>query len=167
MNENIPMVYVIDNNEKLAIANIDDANEIALGFEAMTMGEYTIAVKAQDCKFNSMTLTDKMTGVKTNLLTDSYTFIATTNDNPDRFTLTLNNDNDNDADFIYINNNEMIINNIEGDGLVQIYDVMGRSVATYNVSGSANISMEALSEGIYIVRMTDANGVKTQKVVNN
>ena len=165
MNENIPMVYVIDNNEKLAIANIDDANEIALGFEAMTMGEYTIAVKAQDCKFNNMTLIDKMTGEKTNLLTDSYTFMATTSDSPDRFTLTLNADNDND--FIYINNNEMIINNIEGNGLVQIYDMMGRSVATYNVSGSANISMETLSEGVYIVRMTDANGVKTEKVVNN
>jgi len=167
MNENIPMVYVIDNNEKFAIANIDDANEIALGFEAMTMGEYTIAVKAQDCKFNSMTLIDNITGEKTNLLTDSYTFMATTNDEPNRFTLTLNADNDNDNDFIYIHNNEMIINNIEGNGLVQIYDMMGRSVATYNVSGSANISMETLSNGVYVVRMTDVNGVKTQKVVNN
>ncbi len=169
MNENIPMVYVIDNNEKFAIANIDDANEIALGFEAMTMGEYTISAKAQDCKFNSMTLIDNITGEKTNLMTDSYTFMATTSDSPNRFTLTLNadNDNDNDNDFIYINNNEMIINNIEGNGLVQIYDMMGRSVATYNVSGSANISMETLSNGVYVVRMTDANGVKTQKVVNN
>ena len=168
MNENIPMVYVIDNNERLAIATMNDnVKEVSLGFEAMTMGEYTIAVKAQDCKFNNMTLIDKMTGEKTNLLTDSYTFMATTSDSPDRFTLTLNADNDNDADFIYINNNEMIINNIEGNGLVQIYDMMGRSVATYNVSGSANISMETLSEGVYIVRMTDANGVKTEKVVNN
>ena len=168
MNENIPMVYVIDNNEKLAIATMNDnVKEVSLGFEAMTMGEYTIAVKAQNCKFNNMTLIDKMTGKKTNLLTDSYTFMATTSDSPDRFTLTLNADNDNDADFIYINNNEMIINNIEGNGLVQIYDMMGRSVATYNVSGSANISMETLSEGVYIVRMTDANGVKTEKVVNN
>ena len=168
MNENIPMVYVIDNNERLAIATMNDnVKEVSLGFEAMTMGEYTIAVKAQDCKFNNMTLIDKMTGEKTNLLTDSYTFMATTSDSPDRFTLTLNADNDNDADFIYINNNEMIINNIEGNGLIQIYDMMGRSVATYNVSGSANISMETLSEGVYIVRMTDANGVKTEKVVNN
>ena len=168
MNENIPMVYVIDNNEKLAIATMNDnVKEVSLGFEAMTMGEYTIAVKAQNCKFNNMTLIDKMTGKKTNLLTDSYTFMATTSDSPDRFTLTLNADNDNDADFIYINNNEMIINNIEGNGLVQIYDMMGRSVATYNVSGSANISMETLSNGVYIVRMIDANGVKTQKVVNN
>ena len=170
MNENIPMVYVIDNNEKLAIATMNDnVKEVSLGFEAMTMGEYTIAVKAQDCKFNSMTLIDNMTGEKTNLMTDSYTFMATTNDEPNRFTLTLNNDNDNDndTDFIYIHNNEMIINNIEGNGLVQIYDMMGRSVATYNVSGSANISMETLSNGVYVVRMTDANGVKTQKVVNN
>ena len=165
-NVNIPMIYIPVENTNYAIANMsEDVATIAVNFEAMTMGEYTISAKAQDCKFNNMTLIDNMTGEKTNLLTDSYTFMATTSDSPDRFTLTLNNDNDND--FIYIHNNEMIINNIEGNGLVQIYDMMGRSVATYNVSGSANISMETLSEGVYIVRMTDANGVKTQKVVNN
>ena len=168
LNKEAHEVYVIDNETKYGVATMnDDVTTIPVGFEANTMGEYTIAAEAQDCKFNSMTLTDKMTGVKTNLLTDSYTFMATTNDNPNRFTLTLNADTDVDADFIYINNNEMIINNIEGNGLVQIYDVMGRSVATYNVSGSANISMETLSNGVYIVRMIDANGVKTQKVVNN
>ena len=166
LNKEAHEVYVIDNETKYGVATMnDDVTTIPVGFKANTMGQYTISAEAKDCKFNSMTLTDKMTGVKTNLLTDSYTFMATTNDNPNRFTLTLNADNDND--FIYINNNEMIINNIEGDGLVQIYDVMGRSVATYNVSGSANISMETLSEGVYIVRMIDANGVKTQKVVNN
>ena len=168
LNKEAHEVYVIDNETKYGVATMnDDVTTIPVGFKANTMGEYTIAAEAIDCKFNSMTLTDKMTGVKTNLLTDSYTFMATTNDNPNRFTITLNADNDTDNDFIYINNNEMIINNIEGDGLVQIYDVMGRSVATYNVSGSANISMETLSEGVYIVRMIDANGVKTQKVVNN
>ncbi|MBQ2852822.1 MAG: T9SS type A sorting domain-containing protein [Bacteroidales bacterium] len=168
LNKEAHEVYVIDNDTKYGVATMnDDVTTIPVGFKANTMGEYTISAEAKDCKFNSMTLTDKMTGVKTNLLTDSYTFMATTNDNPNRFTLTLNADNDTDNDFIYINNNEMIINNIEGDGLVQIYDVMGRSVATYNVSGSANISMETLSEGVYIVRMIDANGVKTQKVVNN
>ena len=168
LNKEAHEVYVIDNDTKYGVATMnDDVTTIPVGFKANTMGQYTISAEAKDCKFNSMTLTDKMTGVKTNFLTDSYTFMATTNDNPNRFTLTLNADTDTDNDFIYINNNEMIINNIEGDGLVQIYDVMGRSVATYNVSGSANISMEALSEGIYIVRMTDANGVKTQKVVNN
>ena len=168
LNKEAHEVYVIDNDTKYGVATMnDDVTTIPVGFKANTMGQYTISAEAKDCKFNSMTLTDKMTGVKTNLLTDSYTFMATTNDNPNRFTLTLNADNDTDNDFIYINNNEMIINNIEGDGLVQIYDVMGRSVATYNVSGSANISMETLSNGVYIVRMTDANGVKTQKVVNN
>ena len=168
LNKEAHEVYVIDNDTKYGVATMnDDVTTIPVGFKANTMGQYTISAEAKDCKFNSMTLTDKMTGVKTNLLTDSYTFMATTNDNPNRFTLTLNADTDNDNDFIYINNNEMIINNIEGDGLVQIYDVMGRSVATYNVSGSANISMETLSEGVYIVRMIDANGVKTQKVVNN
>lgn len=168
MNKNIPMVYVTNNNEHFAIATMsDDVKEINLGFEAMTMGEYTIAVKSKDCKFNAMTLTDKLTGVKTNLLTDSYTFFATTTDDPQRFVLTLNTDSDTDTDFIYIYNNEIIIDNIEGKGFVQIFDIMGRPVAEYNASGSTNISIETFADGVYVIRMTDDNGIKTQKIVLN
>ena len=168
MNKDIPMIYVTDNSKNFAIATMnEDIKEISVGFEAKTMGQYTISAKGQDGEFNTMTLTDKMTGVKTNLLTDSYTFMATANDNPQRFVLTLNSEADTDTDFIYINNGEMIINNIEGDGLVHIFDIMGRPMAEYHVSGSANINIETFADGVYIVRMTDENGVKTQKIIRN
>ena len=169
MNKDIPMLSVVDDDDMYAIATMsEETEEIALRFEAMTMGQYTIYAKAQDGKFKQMLLTDKMTGTQTDLFIDNYTFIATTNDNPNRFVITLNADADNaNADFIYINNNEMIINNIEGQGIVHIYDIMGRPVTEYDVNGSARISTEIFANGIYIVRLTDGNGVKTQKLMIN
>ena len=145
----------------------NDVEEIPVAFEAKTMGQYTIGAKSENCEFKEMYLLDKMTGIKTNLLLESYTFMATTTDNPERFVIKLNknaNDLDN-GNFIFINNNEMIINNIEGRASLQIFDVMGRYLCNYEVTGSANISTEEFSSGVYIIRLMDDNGVKTQKVV--
>ena len=170
LNSEAHEVYVNVDDIRYAVATMDkDIDEIPVSFEAKTMGQYTISIEAKDCELSTMTLTDKMTGVKTDMLTDSYTFMATTNDNPQRFVLTLNADTDADADtdFIYINNDEIIINNIEGNGIVYIFDIMGRPMAEYHVNGSANINIEAFANGVYIVRMTDENGVKTQKIVRN
>lgn len=167
MNEDIPMLYVSDKEENYAVATMNrNVSSIDLGFKAMTMGTYTISANTTDCKFSSMTLIDKLTGTKTNLLSDSYTFMATTNDETDRFVITLNDDTDNSA-FIIHNNDKLIISNIKGHGTLHIYDIMGRVVATYEASNSVNIPTETFSDGTYIVRMTDDNGVKTQKITIN
>ena len=168
LNKNAHKVYVTVEDTDYAIATMNDnVKEIPVSFEAMTMGQYTISVNTQDCKYNSMILIDKMSGIKTDLLNESYTFIATTDDDKDRFIVMLNADNDTDNSFIYINNNEMIIDNIDGQGVVYIYDIMGRPMAEYDVNGSARISTETFANGVYIVRMTDGNGVKTQKLTIN
>ena len=168
LNKEAHEVYIPVDGVDYAVATMnEDVKEIPISFEAKTFGQYTIGVKTQDCDFNTMTLIDKLTGNETNLLTDTYTFFARTTDNPNRFVLTLSSDTDTDSDFIYINNGEMIINNIEGNGHVVVYDIMGRPMAEYNVSGSANISIESFANGVYIVRMTDDNGVKTQKIIRN
>ena len=167
-NKNIPLVYIPTEEINYSIATMEnDVEEIPVAFEAKTMGQYTIGAKAQNCEFKEMYLLDKMTGIKTNLLLESYTFMATTADDPERFVIKLNknaSDFDND-NFIFINNNEIIINNIEGRASLQIFDVMGRYICNYEVTGSANISTEAFTSGVYIIRMMDDNGVKTQKVV--
>ena len=165
-NKDIPMVYIPMEEDNYAIATMDkDVKEIPVAFEAKTMGQYTIAATAENCEFKNMYLVDRMTGIETNLLLESYTFMATTTDNSKRFIIKLSNNDLDTENFIFINNNEMIINNIEGKGVLQIFDVMGRYISHTEVSGSANISTEAFTSGVYIIRMTDDNGVKTQKVV--
>ena len=167
-NASAPLVYVTAENKKFAIATMkQDVNEIPVSFVAKTMGQYTISVEAVDCEFNEMYLTDRMTGEKVNLLLEDYTFVATSNDNADRFVISFGTTKPESVaeNFIYINNGNMIINNIEGNAVVRVLDVLGRPVAEYNVTESANISTATLSSGVYMIQMYDNNGVKVQKVV--
>ncbi len=168
-NAEIPMVFVPVNNKNYAIAMMEqDVTEIPVSFKAATMGEYTIGAEAQNCEYAMMTLVDRFTGVETNLLIEDYTFMATSNDSAERFIIKLAMSNSNDGDnenFAFINNGMMYIYNIEGQGVVSVYDVTGRPVAEYNVAESANISTSDFAAGVYIIRMTDENGVKVQKLV--
>jgi len=167
-NASAPLVYVTAEDKKFAIATMkQNVNEIPVSFVAKTMGQYTISVEAVDCEFNEMYLTDRMTGEKVNLLLEDYTFVATSNDNADRFVISFATTMPESVaeNFIYINNGNMIINNIEGNAVVRVLDVLGRPVAEYNVTESANISTATLSSGVYMIQMYDNNGVKVQKIV--
>ena len=168
-NAEIPIVFIPVKNKNYAIAMMEqDITEIPVSFKAATMGEYTIGAEAQNCEYAMMTLVDRFTGVETNLLIEDYTFIAKSNDSAERFIIKLAMANGNDGDndnFAFINNGMMYIYNIEGQGVVSVYDVTGRPVAEYNVETSANISTSDLAAGVYIIRMSDENGVKVQKIV--
>ncbi len=168
-NAEIPMVYVPVDGANYAIAMMNqDVTEIPVSFQAATMGQYTIGVEAQDCEYAMMTLVDRFTGIETNLLLEDYTFIAKSNDSAERFIIKLAMDNSNgeaNENFAFINNGMMYIYNIEGQGTVSVYDVTGRPVAEYNVATSANISTSDFAAGMYIIRMSDENGVKVQKIV--
>lgn len=166
-NENVPMVYIPSEGNDYAIACMSiDVEEIPFSFEAKKMGTYTISIDAQDCEFSTMTLVDRLTGVETNMLIEDYSFIARSSDDEDRFILRLSKetiDSENDT-FAYINNNELIIDNASSNANLQIFDVLGRPVSSYNVSGSANITMQSLAKGVYILRLTDESNVRVQKV---
>ena len=92
------------------------------------MAEVIISAKTVDCKFSEMYLVDRVTGKETNLNVDSYTFIASTSDSPERFYIRMSSDNSSD-NFAFINNGELIINNVEGEGYIRIFDVMGRPIS--------------------------------------
>ena len=171
MNDDIQMVYVPVNGINYAIANVDNnVNEVPVSFEAYTMGKYTISIDA-NISHNEVYLLDKLTGEKIDILSQDYTFVATSSDKAERFSLLFVNNNNDDDDtestnqiFAYINNGEIIISDIEGSGDVKIYDVMGRLVIAENANGSAKISTESFTNGIYIINLIDGDGIKTQKI---
>ena len=168
-NTEIPMVSVNVEGKEYAVATMNkEVTEIPVSFKAMTMGEYTISVEAQDVE-ETIYLTDKLTGERVNLNTDSYTFMATSNDNTDRFVLTKVLDTtgiEQNAEYsVYVSNDEIRFNNLNGNLNVRIYDMLGRPVAEYNVFESATISTSSFETGMYIIQMTDENGVRTQKVL--
>ena len=168
-NAEIPMVYVPVNGENYAVATMsNEVTEIPVSFEAKTMGEYTISVEAQDCEFAQMYLIDKMTGYSTNLLLEDYTFMAKSGDNAERFVIRLVNSFDHSfgaENFIIFNDEEMMINDIQGEGVIRIVDILGRPVAEYNVFGSANISTTSFRSGAYMIQVIDESGVKVQKII--
>ena len=174
MNEDAQMVYVTVNGVNYAIANMNtNVKEIPVSFKASTMGKYTISIDASNCDFEEIYLRDNFTGKTVDIINEDYTFVATSSDKAERFTLLITNNNDNeDSDiinqnFAYIHNGEIIINDVEGSGNVYIYDIIGRPIITTNANGCTSISTESLASGIYIISLNDDNGIKTQKIAIN
>ena len=167
------MIYATVGNKNYAIAMVEaSTKDIPVSFEAKTMGEYTLSVSSLTKRFDNVYLVDKLTGDVTNMLIDDYTFIATTNDNPERFVLKLYEydsieETDEDDNYVYVNNNELIINNVTSNTVVQIFDMMGREVMSVDgcVENVARISTCDFETGIYIVRKINDRDVNTQKVV--
>ena len=165
-NENIPLLYIPQDGTDYAIAMMDDnVNEIPVNFEAKTMGQYTISLQQENCEFEELYLLDKETGNKVNILEESYTFMAKSNDNPERFVLLKANSQQQTANsnFAYISGSDLIIN---AGGAVQIIDMMGRVVYSIDVtSDSSRINVSGFDNAAYIVRVVNEEGVKVQKVI--
>ena len=163
LNQSIADLYVKNNGRQYSILGYDrDVQEIELFFDAKEMGNYTIGIEPNG-KFQSVTLVDRMTGIETNMLLDSYTFTATANDNPNRFLIRLANGQQPTANsqFVYQSGEELIIN---AEGTIQIIDMMGRMIYSSNAENS-RINVSNLKGATYIVRNITDNDVKVQKVV--
>ena len=165
------MIYVTVEDSDYAIAMMNnDIKEIPLSFKAKTMGEYTISMNAENNNFYHIYLFDKMTGETINMLSDDYTFVATSNDNPERFIVKLYdvssvNEIDVENSYVYVNNGNLIITNVNGKSLVEIYDVMGRKIICETINNESSINIENIRSGVYVVRTSDNMGIKTQKIV--
>lgn len=166
-NNEVPMIYIPMNNTNYAISVMDkeETTEIPVSFRAMTMGEYSISIETNISDYTEMTLIDKQNGEKTNmLLEESYSFLATSNDYPERFILRVST-KAHDA-VIYTKDNNIIVNNMKGSAHIDIYDITGRFVARKDSHDvCCMFSTEGMTAGMYIVHLTDDNGTKVQKVV--
>ena len=164
LNDDAPMIYIHTESDDRAIAVLNERSEVKtvnVNFEAKTMGSYTISAKAEKGNFSYMHLYDRLTGVDTDMLENDYTFIGAKEDAAGRFILSfeaIDNDSENDI-FAYQNGNDIIIN---GEGELQIFDVMGRMVSTQRVNGREIVAVS--SQGVYILRLIGAE-IKTQKIV--
>ena len=159
--EYAPMLYIPQNDEDFAIAMMDDDTQaFNLNFEAKTTGKYTLSFKANG-EFNYLHVIDRMTGEDVDMLLEGeYSFIGSPMDNANRFIVRLGylpNYDDNGEDiFAYQSGSDVVVS---GEGELQIFDVMGRMIATQRINGVETISLS--TQGVYILRL---NG-NTQKIV--
>ena len=159
-NPEVPMLYIPQDGTNYAIATMsDDVEMFTLSFKTVTTSKYTLRVKL-DGKYDYLHIVDRLTGEDIDMLAEGeYSFMGTPKDLVDRFIVKLSYNatvNDVNDAFAYQSGNEIIVN---GEGELQIFDLMGRKGMTQVVNGVQTVNVPA--QGVYIFRL---NG-KVQKIV--
>ena len=61
------------------------------------------------------------------------------------------------------NKDELVVN---GEGQLQMFDLTGRLVMSVSTKGAqSRVALPEISSGMYVLRINEKNGVKTQKIV--
>ena len=165
-NEEIATVFVANEGKRYGIANLDEnVSEVELSFVASQMGNYSISLDING-EFESVVLTDRFTGIETNMLIENeYSFTATSNDTHNRFVVKLDNrqQTTDNRQFVYQSGDELII---KAEGRIQIIDMMGRVVYTTDIVGEDNrVNVSNFNKTAYVIRNINENAVRTQKIV--
>ena len=159
-------VYVMNDGDDYAAARVEElAGAMPVNFKAITDGEYTITVNAKNIEASTLILFDDFTGESIDMLENPcYTFKAETTDAENRFKLIFDfnyngvEDNFTSEIFVYQNGDELIVN---GEGTLQVFDVLGRIVMNKRINGVESYSRTSLQTGVYIFRLNE----HTQKII--
>jgi hypothetical protein len=142
-----------------------------LYFRAEEDGIFTLSWNTANANFSSLTLVDNITGMKYDMLRhDSYEFEGHTSDYKSRFKILVGEFADIEEqeetasnNFAFFDGSEWVVN---GQGQLSVTDVMGRMVYTGNLTNDQNrVSINGLSQGVYLMQVLNANGVMVQKIV--
>ncbi len=156
LNPEAPMLSI----DGYAIATLNEGIEsFPMSFSGQ--GSYTLTVSGNTDVTGYLHLVDRLTGRDIDLLsTPSYSF--TGSPVSDRFTVKLTpdaNEGNSTSRFAIFDGNSLIVN---GEGTLEVYDVMGRRLMSAEVTGSEyRIPGSDLHTGVYVLRM---NG-NSQKIV--
>ena len=162
-----------DEDYQIAFAPVG-TQSAPLRFEAHTDGAYTLRWNMQNADFSYLHLIDNLTGTDIDCLTtDEYRFEAKTSDYTSRFRLVFEftgvEENDEPTEgpssFAFMMGDELIVN---GEGVLQMFDLNGRQLLSTEIHGTqASVALPKVADGIYVLRLTDGNQVRTQKMVIN
>ncbi len=165
-----PQIYTLGTTE-LSINSLPEAKTVPVGIHAGANGNYTIeATEIND--FSELTLEDRITGIFTNLLSDSYTFDFITGETEDRFLLhfgplSVEDNTQTPLAEIYSYQKTVYINLYDLDDCdIYIYNTAGQVVASL-ASASGMVRMNVNTSGIYIVKVVTKNEIQTRKLFLN
>ena len=148
--------------------------EVPVRFKAYQDGTFTLSWGAYNGYFSYLHLIDNLTGADIDCLqADEYRFEAKTSDYTSRFRLVFDftgiEENDEPTEgptsFAFMMGDELIVN---GEGVLQMFDLNGRQLLSTEIHGTqATVAMPKVADGIYVLRLTNGNQVRTQKMVIN
>ena len=131
-----------------------------LSFKAGTIGKYRITIETDN---EYLHLIDNLNGIETDMIQcPYYEFIASPEDDDNRFTLILKDNTNAIQDNILIlqKGNELIA---AKEGEMVIYDILGRPVL-FHEGCNTTINTESLKPGIYLATLKGRQ-YKTQKII--
>jgi hypothetical protein len=168
LHENSTKLYIPQEGNDYAVVRSESMGEIPVNFKAENNGTYTLTFNNEEVSFNYLHLIDNKTGNNVDLMANpSYTFEANVADYASRFRLVFSansiNEQVENETFAFFNGNAWVINN-NGVATLQVIDMSGRVISTETVNGNATTKVNAAT-GVYMLRLTNGNVVKTQKVV--
>ncbi len=166
INKNTPKIFIPKNNKDYAIASTEGAKVMPLCFTTKESGIYTLNFNTKKMNYSYLHLIDNATGMDIDMLqTPSYTFDSKDCGYATRFKLVFVEDATNEIaeSFAYVSNGQLMINN-NGNATLQVMDITGRILSTDDIQNSYSKSLN-LSAGVYVVRLSNGNDVKTQKIV--
>ena len=160
----------------------DDLKRIPVRFQTTENGTVTLTWSTYNGEFHELRLIDNKLGVDYNMLaSNSYTFDATIEDYASRFYIVYdcsgtgvdeNEDGSSSGSgtFAYIGTDGNIVIDIDAESShgasLQVIDVLGRVLySTVCRDGVHTVSTNGLAKGVYLLRLTNGNMVKTQKIV--
>ena len=165
LNQYAPIIYVPEDGKEYAIAYREGANMMPLCFTTAKNDIFTLNFDTRGYNGSYLHLIDNATGADIDLLrTPSYTFNSADAHYAARFKIVFAEEATNDIvdSFAFISNGELIIT---GTGTLQVFDMLGRQLFTRKVNSSLSIPNSSLTPGVYVVRLSNGNDVKTQKIV--
>ena len=166
LSDNGTKIYIPQNGKRYAAAYAGEAKAMPLCFTSTEGGIHTITVKAENMSCSYLHLIDNVTGADIDLLrTPKYSFDANDSNYATRFKLVFDETATNEIvdSFAFISNGELMITN-NGEATLQVMDITGRILSTENIQNCYSKSLN-LSAGVYVVRLSNGNDVKAQKIV--
>ena len=151
---------------------------VPVRFEAYENDVFTMKWSTYNGDFHYLHLIDNLTGADVDCLTtNEYVFEGSTDDYLSRFKLVFEvtgieepDDGDDDGggnahpvSFAFQMGDELIVN---GEGVFQMFDLNGRCLLSTNAAGAqSSISLPKVASGLYLLRLTNSQQTKVQKIV--
>ena len=172
--ENAPRVYFTHDNKDLAILSIDSVDVQPLKFKAEENGNYILHFDIDKPDLSYLHLIDNMTGANIDLLTTpNYNFSANADGYASRFKLVFDphygieedGPSTSSGTFAYYADGNIVINDAElsHGATLQIIDMTGRVIMKRDAIN--RVSTSGWAKGVYVMRLSTTNGVRTQKIV--
>lgn len=162
-------LYIPEGNEQFAVVNSSRENSMPVNFKAEENGTYTFGVEVDNLEMEYLHLIDNLTGTDVNLLDNpAYSFEARTTDFENRFTLVFRAmtgvEENSQRNFCFVNGGNLnFCMDVQGSQ-VSIIDMAGRTVMQQVMDGNS-VNLPALSQGVYVVNLSNNDNTLTQKIV--